>query len=231
MDWIERAKEICIDLYRDGYSLVGAIAPLVSIGFTLAKAYNLNVSLQGVSYAWALLPLVVWLAVAYIRRWLAYYQAEGSKLPNRDKWFTEAVYYLVRGRWPAPTDRLFREMDVIESTGQYYEDLRRSANYDKMEGAVQNLRQAARDGEIAVWGFLNAQAVFNSYLEPDRNAVFEEIENTHWRSYRVNPEQLQFKPEQVYTSEHGNGQLGDRSACALKVSRRQIEALAGKDQT
>jgi hypothetical protein len=59
---------IARDLFVDGYSVVGAIAPLLSIGFTAAKALDLAINLRGISYAWALLPLLLWVVVAYVRR-------------------------------------------------------------------------------------------------------------------------------------------------------------------
>jgi len=58
------------DLITDGYRFVGILAPLLSIGFTLVKAFgSTDFDLQDISYAWALAPLVGWLGIAYARRW------------------------------------------------------------------------------------------------------------------------------------------------------------------
>lgn len=57
------------DLFSDGYQIVGAIAPLLSILFTVAKLFEWpDQAIKDVSYAWALLPLLGWVLVAYFRR-------------------------------------------------------------------------------------------------------------------------------------------------------------------
>jgi hypothetical protein len=71
-DWLRIAE----DLFRDGYKLLGVIAPILSVGFTTAKALNLSVGLQQISYAWALMPLLLWVLVAYVRRCLYSYNLE-----------------------------------------------------------------------------------------------------------------------------------------------------------
>jgi hypothetical protein len=65
---------IARELFFDGYSAVGLAAPLLSITFTLAKAFDVSINLRDVSYAWALLPLLIWVLVAYVRR-LSHYTA------------------------------------------------------------------------------------------------------------------------------------------------------------
>lgn len=64
------------DLIADGYSFIGAIAPILSIGFTAAKALDLNIAIRDVSYAWAILPLLIWLLIAYLRRHAKYGELE-----------------------------------------------------------------------------------------------------------------------------------------------------------
>lgn len=59
------------DIFSDGYKLVGIVAPLLSISWTLAKFFAgpKVMSIQEMSYAWALLPITIWLLIAYVRRW------------------------------------------------------------------------------------------------------------------------------------------------------------------
>ena len=64
------------DLFIDGHKLLGALGPALSIGFTAAKAFNLPVGLQRISYAWALMPLLLWVLAAYWRRWSRSYMLE-----------------------------------------------------------------------------------------------------------------------------------------------------------
>src|SRR5258708_27210160 len=71
-----RILRIARDLFVDGYSVVGAIAPLLSIGFTVAQALDLAINLREISYAWALLPLLLWVVVAYVRRNLRFLDLE-----------------------------------------------------------------------------------------------------------------------------------------------------------
>ena len=58
------------DLVGDGYVLVGIFAPLLSIAFTIAKAFDMPElsHLREISYAWALAPLLLWVFIAYVRR-------------------------------------------------------------------------------------------------------------------------------------------------------------------
>jgi hypothetical protein len=65
---LPRIFRILRDLFADGYSVVGAIAPILSIAFTFAKALDLTIHLRDVSYAWGLIPILLWVVVAYVRR-------------------------------------------------------------------------------------------------------------------------------------------------------------------
>ncbi|MDB5578298.1 MAG: hypothetical protein JWR80_3474 [Bradyrhizobium sp.] len=67
---LKRVRPFLIDLWRDGYAVVGIIAAPLSIIFTLAKAFDVQAlgHLRDVSYAWAFAPLVIWFLVAYVRR-------------------------------------------------------------------------------------------------------------------------------------------------------------------
>lgn len=63
---------LILDLIKDGYSVLGVTAPLLSIGVTMSKALDLPLTagLRHISYAWAFLPLLLWVTIAYARRWL-----------------------------------------------------------------------------------------------------------------------------------------------------------------
>jgi hypothetical protein len=67
---LKRLLRFLRDLFRDGHKLLGVLAPVLSVAFTFAKALNLTAGLRDISYAWALLPLLLWVFAAYIRRWL-----------------------------------------------------------------------------------------------------------------------------------------------------------------
>lgn len=58
-----------VDFWRDGSALLGFIAAPLSIFFTLAKAFDVEVlgHLREISYAWALAPITLWIFVAYVR--------------------------------------------------------------------------------------------------------------------------------------------------------------------
>ena len=69
MSLFTKVWEYVLDVVGDGYKVVGLAAPLLSLAFTFSKAWGVEViSLQEISYAWALLPIVVWLLIAYTRR-------------------------------------------------------------------------------------------------------------------------------------------------------------------
>src|SRR6266404_3572258 len=60
------------DLIKDGFSVVGVLAPLLSISIPVSKALNVPLAaLESISYAWAFLPLLIWVLIAYVRRWFS----------------------------------------------------------------------------------------------------------------------------------------------------------------
>ncbi|HEY2122575.1 MAG TPA: hypothetical protein VGH07_03195 [Chthoniobacterales bacterium] len=59
-------------LYTDGFKAISLFVPLLSMAFTVAKTFDAAPLLRDISYAWAFLPLTIWLLVAYIRRLLAF---------------------------------------------------------------------------------------------------------------------------------------------------------------
>ena len=57
------------DLCIDSHAAVSFMAPVSSLGFTLVKWAEVPiVGLKDISYAWALLPLLIWFIVGYARR-------------------------------------------------------------------------------------------------------------------------------------------------------------------
>jgi hypothetical protein len=67
-EMLSRIWKILRDLFVDGYLVVGLAAPLLSIGFTVLKASDAIPNLRDTSYAWALLPILIWVLAAYVRR-------------------------------------------------------------------------------------------------------------------------------------------------------------------
>jgi hypothetical protein len=84
------------DLWTDGYKFIGAIAPILSIGFTIAKATEVHVSLRDISYAWAFAPLLVWLFMAYLKRWRACRELEAKiNKSEHDKIIRQYLAFMV----------------------------------------------------------------------------------------------------------------------------------------
>ncbi|GEC56720.1 hypothetical protein ABIF38_008806 [Bradyrhizobium japonicum] len=66
----KRFRSFLSDLGNDGFAVVGWVAAPLSLIYTLAKAFAVPIDwLRDLSYAWALAPLTVWFALAYVRRW------------------------------------------------------------------------------------------------------------------------------------------------------------------
>ena len=86
MKFIRSIFALIADLFSDGYKLVGLLAPLASLSFTLAKAFEAPMHwLKEVSYSWALFPILVWVGVAYTRRWYQFQtlaENQGNVLPS-----------------------------------------------------------------------------------------------------------------------------------------------------
>lgn len=68
---MEEGLGFFVDLWRDGNAVLGTVSPLVSAVFAIAKWADMPAlsHLRDVSYAWALAPLLVWVFIAYVRRW------------------------------------------------------------------------------------------------------------------------------------------------------------------
>lgn len=74
------------NLFADGFKIVGLVGPALSAIFWIAKlGFGAQVMLQDWSYAWGLLPITIWLAVAYFRRWHSFQELERESEKNRPK--------------------------------------------------------------------------------------------------------------------------------------------------
>src|ERR1700730_9732711 len=91
-------------LINDGYKALSIIAPFLSIAFTVAKIFDVVPQLRHVDYAWAFVPITLWLAVAYVRRWTAFQdQVEAPRPPamniaSMSVWEI-ALYLLNKSEW------------------------------------------------------------------------------------------------------------------------------------
>ncbi|MFT4579766.1 MAG: hypothetical protein ACI9UO_002613 [Nitrospinales bacterium] len=56
-----------------GYEVVSFVASLLSSSVAVAKAMGVEqFGIKDLSYAWAFFPLLTWVFIAYVRRWIAY---------------------------------------------------------------------------------------------------------------------------------------------------------------
>lgn len=58
---------------------------MLAIVFTAAKAFDTIPNLSNISYAWGLLPILVWVAVAYVRRCRRYNDLEQQTIGFRNR--------------------------------------------------------------------------------------------------------------------------------------------------
>lgn len=79
-----KSWEYARDVVGDGYKIVGIVAPLFTISFTAYKLVGGQmIDLRNVSYAWAFLPIVIWLLIAYTRRRAAHLEMIETYLTSR----------------------------------------------------------------------------------------------------------------------------------------------------
>ena len=85
-----------VDLVGDGYGLVSLLAPLLSIAFTVAKALDMEWlgHLRELSYAWAFVPLTLWIFVAYVRRRAADLKRNASSPAVPDLRIKDLFYHI-----------------------------------------------------------------------------------------------------------------------------------------
>jgi hypothetical protein len=130
------------DLWSDGYKVFGTIAPLASLSFTLAKALEVHVSLRDISYAWAFAPLLAWLFVAYLRRWLAYRDLE-AQLDTRNK---KMAVKAAIGRYIDAGNKLL----ISSSTGSGNSSMKKSAE-QWVTNAHDFINAAFGSGEVTLF--------------------------------------------------------------------------------
>jgi hypothetical protein len=71
-----------VALYSGGFKALSLFAPLLSIAFTIAKPFDAVSILRDISYASELLPITIWLLVAYTHRLSAFDEAiEAPRAP------------------------------------------------------------------------------------------------------------------------------------------------------
>lgn len=115
-----------IGIYRDGYGLLGAIAPAISAAGSICKLAGVEMlSLQDISWAWMLAPITAWLAIAYFRRWHMY-QQHIEATPTPDMPLADALEYV--GQTP----------DIEDAIKQY-----------------EKVKDAASLGKLPFWGYRN----------------------------------------------------------------------------
>lgn len=66
---LHTVKAVTRDLVEDGSKIVTAVSPLLSVSYWVAKIFfGAELKIENWSWAWGLVPITVWLAVAYFRR-------------------------------------------------------------------------------------------------------------------------------------------------------------------
>lgn len=193
------------------------------------------------TYAWQI-PVWALAAVAAVRLLLAPYWMwsaqrdqtsaleakvnDGTRNHRRDKWLQDAVFRIINGRWPGTSEKSLPQMRDNESTLDWKNRVRATPEYSKVENALLQIRQAARDGSLTIWALHSALTAMDINLEViDRQRLFEIVEPEHWSQYSINPEQMVFDKEQVHTLKGGWDPLDSGSVCSPMVSEAQIEQL------
>jgi hypothetical protein len=83
-------------------------------------------------------------------RVVAEQKLEQVLLPKLDRWLVEAVFYVVHNRWPKSDEALFPPNNNYESVVEWKQRIQNDDNWPNFLSALQILRQAARDGQLAV---------------------------------------------------------------------------------
>jgi hypothetical protein len=132
---------------------------------------------------------------------------------QRDTWFKDAVFYAMNRRWPDDAEKA----TMFEPDGE----ITRAAS------ALAELRQAAFDGKLKVWGKPTRKQMT---LGGDTSSgIYHEIFPHHWEHHLVNTTEILLEPHQVYTTRAM--MIDDESFCALKVSGYQVVDLWRKPAT
>lgn len=153
--------------------------------------------------------------------WL--YEAMGGavKAPRRNRWFLEAAYYGVYGRWPTSI-----EHSILFGQKFSKEEILLSREGEKAKSILRRLREKALEGELVVWGYENPRSSsFKSVLgEAVEDKVHQIIPPDHWRSYEVEIDQvIAVHPHNVWTQRAGEIIFDSGSHFGLMVNKRQVE--------
>lgn len=141
------------DLFVDGYRFVSVLAPLLSISYTLAKLWGIDLmGIQELSYTWAFLPLLIWVLIAYTRKWRAFHELEEKQKPrleivfkNEEPYFQDDQLFLP-GKNGKAKYRFYR-IRIISRLGTYAEGVEvkvseiryKDEDRDILKGSSRNL--------------------------------------------------------------------------------------------
>jgi hypothetical protein len=126
---------------------------------------------------------------------------------QRDTWFKDAVFYVMNRRWPDDAEK----PTMFESEGE----ITRAAS------ALAELRQAAFDGKLKVWGKPTRKQM--TMGGDTSSGIYHEVFPHHWEHHLVNTTEILLEPHQVYTTRAM--MIDDESFCALRVSGYQVISL------
>lgn len=163
---------------------------------------------------WAIVALLIALFIALEASYRHSSSLNITAAPQRNAWLSEAVFYGVRKRWPDPGEKLFQG------------DLKKQELYETEDGksattVLRNIRQAARDGGITIWGIEKPENLILGASDWGLH-TFEPIDSIHWKDYLIDPYLLNFGPHIIWT-QRSDGELDDGSYCALMVNKPQVE--------
>lgn len=241
--WGQRAVNCMFDVkafakrfWEDSGKVKALALPAISALGTLAKFLGnlwgvpeMKYVFDGISYAWALLPITIGLAVAYCVRLHEYNLVTAS--PVRDTLLADGVFYLVKARWPKTDDKLITfEEDEERRSSVEMARAEGTPEYTLLSERLQSLRQAAFDGKVTIWGVPHARNELTAgvFDEPSPAAIYKPIPKDHWEKFRVPPRLfLIYQPRKIHTSPPDDRDYIDvNSYCDLQVSKNQIELLA-----
>lgn len=131
------------DLVIDGYKVVGFAAPLASLAFTIVKYQGVKtIPLQDLSYAWAFLPLLIWVCIAYVRRRAAHI-GDQTRLHDLQSASDQS------GRNSIP---IREALDIVVSnlSDQWSGDL---SYAEKLERSANKIRELALNDGLVITGY------------------------------------------------------------------------------
>jgi hypothetical protein len=97
--------------------------------------------------------------------------AAASAEPRRNQWFLHAAFYVVYRRWPQKGERLLDSAMESESHQNHLRSIKQTREWTKALRALTRMRQAAADGDLVVWGQVDATGLRNMDMVPSLQAV------------------------------------------------------------